>query len=184
MSRGRRQGGSRAVCWPRSSGGKTGRFFPNINIAGLTSVSGMSHLLSLLSAFVLAVPIPRAFFLYFRSPPTGSFSLVLTVHITLLQDCHSTPSPGSLPGCPQAGSGASSELLHCPGPSLHASHTKSPMPRHRGLPVVSSVSPAHSRCSIHFLNESPSLHSKDISSFSSLLVRSGLVLLSDYHTTG
>ena len=54
MSRGRRQGGSRAVCWPRGSGGKTRRFFPII--AGLISVSGMSHLLSLLSAFVLAVP--------------------------------------------------------------------------------------------------------------------------------
>ena len=116
-------------------------------------------------------------------PPVTSNWLILTgTHCS--DSCRNIPFPGSLPGCPQAGSGASLEPLHCPGPSLQASHTKSPLPHHSGLPVVSSVSPAHSRCSIHFLNESSSLHNKDISSFSSLLVRSGLVLLSDYHTPG
>ena len=140
MSRGRRQAGSRAVCWPRGSGGKTPMFFPTM--AGRISVSGMSHPFPLFSAFVLAVPMPGALFLYLLSPPNWLI-LPTTIVLTVQIFAATSPPPGSLAGCPQAGSGASSELLHCPVPSLQPTHTKSPLPRHRVLPVFSSVSPVN-----------------------------------------
>lgn len=120
-------------------------------------------------------------------PPVTPNWLILPISIVLTVQIFAatSPPPGSLPACPQAGSGASSELLHCPVPSLQPTHTKSPLPGHRVLPVFSSVSPVNSRCSIRFLNESSRPPAPVIvSSFSSLLVKSGPVLLSDNHPPG
>lgn len=130
MSGGRRQVGSRAACWLTGSGGKTRTFFP---ITGPISVSGMSHPLSLVPAFALAVPPARS---TLSVPHVTPNLLILPISLLLtLQSFATTSSP---PESPRLGQVPPLSSLIFPIPSLHPNHTKSRLPSHWFVSIITT----------------------------------------------